>query len=34
MTLPRFWPLFWSGMCLLERWFGCAAEGTPVVAAQ
>src|SRR6476661_6299584 len=34
MTLPTFWPLFWSGMCLLERWFGCAAEGAPLSAAQ
>src|SRR3954469_8053457 len=34
MTLPTFWPLFWSGMCFLEGWLGCAAEGAPVAAAR
>jgi hypothetical protein len=28
MILPTFWPFFWSGMRLLERWLGCVA-GAP-----
>src|SRR5512133_3501931 len=29
-TLPTFWfwPLFWSGMCLLERRFGCGGQAS------
>src|SRR5215212_3195040 len=34
MTLPTFWPLFWSGMCLLERRFGCAAEAVAAPPAE
>src|ERR1044072_935401 len=29
MTLPTFWPLFWSAMSPLERWLGCAAGRAP-----
>jgi hypothetical protein len=32
--LPTFWPFFWSGMCLLERWLGCAAEDAAWPPAQ